>query len=189
MHLFDAAVQAVADLDDEPEDVNPIRARILRERDEWMARGLDAKEARKRAGWRVFSTKPGAYGAGLQQMIDSKPWQTDADLADAYRAWGGYAYSQSSAEEAARGAFGDAPWGIDVVLHNQDNREHDLLDSNDYHQFQGGMVGGCAAFSGRQPQAYHADHSNPAAPRIRRSTRRSHASSARASSTRNGSTA
>jgi len=65
MHLFDAAVQAIAELDDEPEDLNPIRARIMRERDELVARGIDAKEARARAGWRVFSTKPGAYGAGI----------------------------------------------------------------------------------------------------------------------------
>jgi cobaltochelatase CobN len=167
MHLFDAAVQAVADLDDEPEDVNPIRARVLRERDAWIARGLDATEARKRAGWRVFSAKPGAYGAGLQQMIDSRQWQTDADLADAYRAWGGYAYAQSSAGEAARGAFATRLGAIDVVLHNQDNREHDLLDSNDYYQFQGGMTAAVRHFAGRQPQVYHADHSNPAAPRVR----------------------
>ncbi|RKP48449.1 cobaltochelatase subunit CobN [Trinickia fusca] len=167
MHLFDAAVQAVAELDDEPEDVNPIRSRVLRERDAWVARGLDAKEARKRAGWRVFSARPGAYGAGLQQTIDDGNWQTDADLADAYVAWGGYAYAQQSAGEAARGAFGTRLATLDVVLQNQDNREHDLLDSNDYYQFQGGMVAAVRHLAGRQPHIYHADHSNPTAPRVR----------------------
>jgi cobaltochelatase CobN len=167
MHLFDAAVQAVAELDDEPEDVNPIRARVLREREAWIARGLDAGEARKRAGWRVFSAKPGAYGAGLQQTIDARRWQTDADLGEAYRAWGGYAYGQSSAGEGARGAFATRLASIDVVLQNQDNREHDLLDSNDYYQFQGGMAAAVRHFAGAQPRIYHADHSNPAAPRVR----------------------
>jgi len=167
MHLFDAAVQAVADLDDEPDDVNPIRARVLRERDAWVARGLDAQEARKRAGWRVFSSKPGAYGAGLQQMIDAGSWSADADLADAYRAFGGYAYASASAGEQAHGAFATRLASIDVVLQNQDNREHDLLDSNDYYQFQGGMTAAVRHFSGQQPRTYHADHSNPAAPRVR----------------------
>ncbi|WP_233835375.1 cobaltochelatase subunit CobN [Paraburkholderia sp. ZP32-5] len=166
MHLFDAAVQAVAELD-EPADLNPIRARVLRERDALIARGMDPAEARKRAGWRVFSARPGAYGAGLQQMIDSRQWQTDADLANAYQAWGGYAYAQKSAGEEAHHAFGARLAAMDVVLQNQDNREHDLLDSNDYYQFQGGMVAAVRHLGGEQPRVYHADHSNPAAPRVR----------------------
>ncbi|WP_213304185.1 cobaltochelatase subunit CobN [Paraburkholderia sacchari] len=167
MHMFDAAVQAVAELDDEPEDVNPVRARVLRERDAWVARGLDQQEARRRAGWRVFSSKPGAYGAGLQQMIDEGDWQTDADLARAYREWGSYAYAQTSAGEHAPAAFATRLASVDVVLQNQDNREHDVLDSNDYYQFQGGMAAAVRHFSGQQPQIYHADHSNPDAPRVR----------------------
>jgi cobaltochelatase CobN len=167
MYLFDAAVQAVADLEDEPEHLNPIRARVLRERDAWIARGVDAQEARKRAGWRVFSSRPGAYGAGLQEMIDTRQWQTDADLANAYLAHGGYAYTQKTAGEDARHAFGTRLATLDVVLQNQDNREHDVLDSNDYYQFQGGMAAAVRHLSGSQPQLYHADHSNPNAPRVR----------------------
>jgi cobaltochelatase CobN len=167
IHLFDAAVQAVAELDDEPADINPIRARILRERDELIARGIEAKEARQRAGWRVFSTKPGAYGAGLQELIDARQWQSDADLSAAYQSTGGYAYSQAGDGVEARASFGTRLSTLDVVLQNQDNREHDLLDSNDYHQFQGGMVAAVRYLSGVQPQAYNADHSNPAAPRVR----------------------
>ncbi len=167
MHFFDAAVQAVAALDDEPADVNPIRARIMRERDELVARGVDAEEARRRAGWRVFSTKPGAYGAGLQELIDAKQWQTDADLSAAYQNTGGYAYSQGGDGIDARSSFGTRLSTLDVVLQNQDNREHDILDSNDYHQFQGGMVAAVRYLSGAQPQAYHADHSNPSALRVR----------------------
>ncbi|MGY6157694.1 cobaltochelatase subunit CobN [Paraburkholderia strydomiana] len=166
MHLFDAAVQAVAELD-EPAELNPIRERVLRERDALIAHGMDAAEARKRAGWRVFSARPGAYGAGLQDMIDSQQWQTDADLANAYQAWGGYAYTQKSAGEEARHAFGTRLAAMDVVLQNQDNREHDLLDSNDYYQFQGGMVAAVRHLAGNQPSVYHADHSNPAVPRVR----------------------
>ncbi|MBN3806766.1 cobaltochelatase subunit CobN [Paraburkholderia sp. Ac-20336] len=166
MHLFDAAVQAVAELD-EPEALNPIRARVQRERDALIARGMEPAEARKRAGWRVFSARPGAYGAGVQEMIDSRHWQTDADLANAYQAWGGYAYTQKSAGEAAQHAFGTRLAAMDVVLQNQDNREHDVLDSNDYYQFQGGMVAAVRHLAGQQPSVYHADHSNPAAPRVR----------------------
>ncbi|CAG9220922.1 Aerobic cobaltochelatase subunit CobN [Paraburkholderia sabiae] len=166
MHLFDAAVQAVAELD-EPEDVNPVRARVMRERDAWIERGVAPEEARRRAGFRVFSARPGAYGAGLQQMIDTRQWQTDADLANAYLSWGGYAYTQKSSGEEARHAFGTRLAAMDVVLQNQDNREHDILDSNDYYQFQGGMTAAVRHLAGNQPHVYHADHSNPDAPRVR----------------------
>lgn len=165
MHLFDAAVQAVAELD-EPEHLNPVRARVRREADALVARGMPADEARRRAGWRVFGARPGGYGAGLQALIDGRRWQTDADLAHAYRNWGGYAYAQNSAGEAAHDAFGARLATIDAVVQNQDNREHDLLDSNDYYQFQGGMAAAVRHASGRQPGLYHGDHSNPAAPRI-----------------------
>ena len=166
MHLFDAAVQAVADLD-EPPHLNLLRERVLRERDALVERGIEAGEARRRAGWRVFSARPGHYGAGLQDLVDQRQWQTDADLAQAYQAWGGYAYAQNSAGDEARDAFGARLAAIDVVLQNQDNREHDVLDSNDYYQFQGGMAAAARHFSRAQPSLYHADHSNPAAPRIR----------------------
>ncbi|MFC0679770.1 cobaltochelatase subunit CobN [Lysobacter korlensis] len=166
MHLFDAAVQAVAELD-EPPEMNPLRERVQRERDAMIAQGLPADEARRRAGWRVFSARPGHYGAGLQELIDQRQWQDDADLAGAYQRWGGFAYSQKSEGEAAEDAFGLRLSTIDVVLQNQDNREHDLLDSNDYYQFQGGMTAAVRHLSGSQPQIYYADHSNPDVPRIR----------------------
>ncbi|MGS1020105.1 cobaltochelatase subunit CobN [Burkholderia glumae] len=165
MHLFDAAVQAVAELD-EPAHLNPIRARVQRDAAALVERGVAADEARRRAGWRVFGARPGSYGAGLQERIDGGGWQTDADLADAYQAWGGYAYAQNSAGEAAHDAFGARLATIDAVVQNQDNREHDLLDSNDYYQFQGGMAAAVRHRSGRQPALYHGDHSRPDTPRI-----------------------
>ena len=57
---------------------------------------------------------------------------------------------------------------VDGVLHNQDNREHDLLDSDDYYQFEGGLAAAVKELSGREPAVYHNDHSRPESPRIRR---------------------
>lgn len=166
MQLFDAAIQAIAELD-EPEHINPIRARIMRDTDRLLQQGLNANAARQQAGWRVFGAKPGAYGAGLQALMDERCWQDDADLAGTYRSWGGYAYGGPSYGAAAPERFEERLARIDLVMQNQDNREHDLLDSDDYYQFQGGMAAATRFFSGRQPAIYHGDHSNPQAPRIR----------------------
>ena len=166
MRLFDAAVQALADLD-EPPEVNPIRARIEAEARALEARGLEPGQARRRAGHRVYGAKPGAYGAGLQGLIDSRAWQEDADLARAFCEWGGYAYGQEDYGAEAREHFARRLAGVDLVVQNQDNREHDLLDSDDYYQFQGGMTAAVRHLRGEQPRVYCGDHANPAAPRLR----------------------
>lgn len=53
------------------------------------------------------------------------------------------------------------------MLQNQDNHEHDLLDSNDYYQFQGGMLAAVETLSGAKAASYHGDHSQPDLPKIR----------------------
>ncbi|MDQ8020880.1 MAG: cobaltochelatase subunit CobN [Moraxellaceae bacterium] len=166
MRLFDAAVQAVAELD-EAADVNPIRARIAREAAALQADGMEPGQARRQAGHRVFGARPGGYGAGMQGLIDNGHWDGDADLARAYLEWGGHAYGQDDYGNEARDSFARRLGSIDLVMHNQDNREHDLLDSDDYYQFQGGMAAAVRHLGGTQPALYFGDHSNPAAPAIR----------------------
>ena len=56
---------------------------------------------------------------------------------------------------------------VDAVVQNQDNREHDLLDSDDYYQFEGGLTSAVAYISGKAPKVYHNDHSLPENPKIR----------------------
>ena len=90
------------------------------------------KQQRPQAGWRIFGAKPGAYGAGVQGAIDGRLWQSREDLAEVYLNWGGYAYGGSDEGTAAREQFAQRLSQVQAVLQNQDNREHDLLDSNDY---------------------------------------------------------
>ncbi|WP_047287703.1 cobaltochelatase subunit CobN [Pseudomonas protegens] len=166
IRLFDAAVQAVAALD-EPEDMNPLAARVRAEREALIASGLEQDAAARQAGWRIFGAKPGAYGAGVQGAIDGRLWQSREDLAEVYLNWGGYAYGGSDEGTAAREQFATRLGQVQAVLQNQDNREHDLLDSNDYYQFQGGMLAAVESLSGAKAASYHGDHSQPDLPKIR----------------------
>lgn len=166
IRLFDAAVQAVAALD-EPDDMNPLAAKVRSERQALLESGLDEAAAAKQAGWRIFGAKPGAYGAGVQGAIDGRLWQSREDLAEVYLNWGGYAYGGSDEGTAAREQFAQRLSQVQAVLQNQDNREHDLLDSNDYYQFQGGMLAAVETLSGDKAASYHGDHSQPDLPKIR----------------------
>jgi cobaltochelatase CobN len=164
--LFDSAVRAVAALD-EPAATNPLAARVAADREALETQGLARDAAALRAGYRIFGSQPGAYGAGLQTLIDERIWQDESDLAEAYLGWGQWAYAAGGEGRPERGLFEARLAATDAVLHNQDNREHDLLDSDDYYQFEGGLALTVRHLSGRAPAVYHNDHSQPDRPRIR----------------------
>ncbi len=164
--LFDSATRAVAALDEDA-DVNPLAERVRTEIQHLLESGVSSKEASRRAGFRVFGSKPGAYGAGLQALIDEQGWNSDDDLARAYVAWGGYAYGSGAEGEARHGLFEKRLSEVEAVVHNQDNREHDLLDSDDYYQFEGGLAVAVRTLSGTRPSVYHNDHSRPERPVVR----------------------
>jgi cobaltochelatase CobN len=164
--LFDRAVRAVGAREEDAAG-NPIAARMRRERAALIARGVSEADAARRAGYRVFGSKPGSYGAGLQALIDERGWTDKADLAEAYLVWGSYAYGHADDGSAERGLFEERLGTIEAVVQNQDNREHDLLDSDDYYQFEGGMTAAVEHVRGARPAAYHNDHSRPERPVIR----------------------
>ena len=165
--LFDSAVRAVAALDEEVTD-NPLAAQVREDVAKFVSSGETQKNAVQKAAYRVFGSKPGAYGAGLQALIDESGWQDSSDLARAYIAWGGYAYGGGAEGAAEHTVFENRVGAVQAVLHNQDNREHDLLDSDDYYQFEGGMSAAVEHLLGTRPVTYHNDHSRPERPRIYR---------------------
>ena len=164
--LLDSAARAVMALD-EPEEDNPAAARHRAETPALIDQGADARSAALRAGYRVFGSKPGAYGAGLQAMIGEKLWHERRDLANIYLDWGSYAYGAGVEGDAERALFSTRLSQADAVVQNQDNREHDLLDSDDYYQFEGGIASAVEHLSGKRPRTYHNDHSRPERPVIR----------------------
>jgi len=166
IELFDKAVRAVVAREEEARD-NPIAVRMREDQTRMLAEGLDEKQAARRSGYRVFGSKPGAYGAGMQALIDEKGWDKRGDLAEAYLAWGGYAYGSQEEGAEERDAFKARLKTVEAVVHNQDNREHDLLDSDDYYQFEGGMTAAVEHVSDARPKVYHNDHSRPEKPVVR----------------------
>ena len=134
--LVDSAARAVMALD-ESADINPAADR--------------AKAEHSTA--RVFGSKPGAYGAGLQAMIDERLWADKKDLAEAYLEWGSYAYGSGADGQKNRQAFETRLRQAEAIVQNQDNREHDVLDSDDYYQFEGGAAAAVATLQGRSARS------------------------------------
>ena len=156
--MLDDAVSLVANLD-EPAEANYVRAHT----DADIAEHGD----RRRATTRVFGSKPGTYGAGLLQLIDSRNWRDDADLAQVYTAWGGFAYGRGLDGAPAADDMSRQYRRIAVAAKNTDTREHDIADSDDYFQYHGGMVATVRALTGQAPAAYIGDNTRPDAVRTR----------------------
>ncbi len=149
---FNRATALVASLEEGEQD-NPLAAAARREGGQ---------------SGRVFGSAPGAYGAGLQGLIDSGIWEERGDLAEAFLAWSGWRYEGSGVAVADRSGLEQRLAAVQVVLHNQDNREHDLLDSDDYYQFQGGLSAAAERLQGQAPALWFADHSRQQRPRVHR---------------------
>jgi cobaltochelatase CobN len=162
--LLDRAVEMVVSLD-EPVDQNFPRKHYLAELEKPSDASLDERETRAR--YRIFGAKPGTYGAGIQQLLETKHWENDRDFATVFVEWGGYAYGRGADGVDARDVFTDRLRQVEVAVHNQDNREHDIFDSDDYYQFHGGMIASVRSLTGRQPKMYFGDSSRPEMPKVR----------------------
>ncbi len=156
--MLDDAVRLVANLD-EPDRLNYVRAHSRAD--------LAEHGDERRSTTRIFGSKPGTYGAGLLQLIDSGSWRTDDDLAQVYTAWGGFAYGRDLDGAPAADDMRTAYRRIAVAAKNTDTREHDIADSDDYFQYHGGMVAAVRALTGTNPEAYIGDSTRPDAVRTR----------------------
>jgi cobaltochelatase CobN len=147
VELLDDAVRLAGSLD-EPTELNRVRAHA----------SDDA---------RVFGPGPGTYGVGILQLLEQRNWRSDDDLAAVYVAWSGFSYGRRgfgvADEDAMRRRFA----AIDVAVKNQDNREHDIFDSDDYLQEHGGMIATIRSLTGREPAAYFGDSADPSRLHIR----------------------
>jgi cobaltochelatase CobN len=156
--MLDDAVKLVAGLD-EPADQNFVRAHAQTD--------LADHGDERRATTRIFGSAPGSYGAGILQVVESGTWRDDADLAEVYTAWGGFAYGRDLAGQPAADDMRANYRRIQVAAKNIDTREHDIADSDDYFQYHGGMIATVRALTGADPKAYVGDSTTPDAVRTR----------------------
>jgi cobaltochelatase CobN len=156
--MLDDAVRMVAELD-EPDDQNYVRAHARAD--------LAEHGDERRATTRIFGSKPGSYGAGILQVVESGSWRDDKDLAEVYTAWGGFAYGRDLDGAPAADDMRANYRRIKVAAKNVDSVEHDIADSDDYFQYHGGMIATVRALTGSDPKAYVGDSTSPDAVRTR----------------------
>ena len=153
--MFDAVVRAIGRRQ-ESGDVNPLAG---------AAGDLDEAAFRK-ATTRIYGAAPGAYGAGVSALIETGAWTGRDELGDSYLASSANAYGQGLDGRADPEGFSDRVQNADALVHGQDHREVDLLDSTDFAAHEGGFIA-AANRLGAEPRVYHLDTADPEAPRAR----------------------
>ena len=147
------AVNLVASLD-EPEDINYIKKHVDEEVAELVEKGMNLELACEQSLLRVFGDAPGAYGAGVNNVVVSKKWSDVTDLGKVYTTWGCHAYGKKYHGEKLPETFSLRMKKTSIAVKNESSREFDLLDGDDFYNYFGGMVAAITTHSGEQKPAY-----------------------------------
>jgi cobaltochelatase CobN len=159
VELLDEAIQAVASLP-EAVDQNFLRRHSL----ELMAK-LDQDPgdatAWRQATYRIFASQPGTYSAGTQLAVYASAWKDEADLAQVFLYWNGYAYGKGVFGEPAAAALAHSLSTARVTYNKAVTDEYDLFGCCSYFGTHGGLTAAARHLSGQPVKTYYGDTRSP----------------------------
>lgn len=157
MQVMDKAVLLAASLD-EDEEMNYVRKHIVQDSEDLaQEEGLSKDDAWRQAAFRIFGDAQGTYGAGVAALLESKNWETIDDIANVYVRWGGHAYGGKTKGKFLPQQFRKRMGSLDITIKNEDNHETNMLSSDDYNAYHGGMIAAVRAIKGTAPRSYCGD--------------------------------
>ena len=155
--LLDKAVLKVAALEEDPEQ-NYVRKHIMEDSEELeKEEGMEKEEAWRSAAFRIFGDEQGVYGAGVAALLEAKNWETIDDIADVYVRWGAHAYGGKTRGKYLPKQFRKRMGVLDITIKNEDNHETNMLSSDDYNAYHGGMIAAVRSIKGSAPKSYCGD--------------------------------
>lgn len=163
IRLMDEAVSCVAALD-ESEEENYIKKHLREDLEKLTAEGLPEDKALDQSCIRVYGCAPGCYGAGVAKIIDSRQWTDFRDLAQVFETWSSYGYSARAHGEHRPEAFRRRMSTVAVTIKNESTVEYDMLDSDDFYAYHGGLIACVKANSGKMPLAVTGHTDDPDRP-------------------------
>ena len=157
--LIDKAVLLAASQKESGEE-NFLRKHVEEDSRELAAGGTAAADAWRAAAYRIFGNARGAYGAGVSNILESKQWKDENDLAKVFIRWGAHAYGGGKKGLFLPDLFRKRLASMDMTVKNDDTHEMNLLSSDDYNAFHGGMIAAVKSVRGKAPRSYEGDSSS-----------------------------
>lgn len=151
IELLDDAISMVAALD-EPDEMNYIRKH---------------QGESSRPTPRIFGSKAGTYGMGVNLALYASAWKEETELADIYIAWNGYGYGRDAYGTASHDELIAQLKMVDVTFNKTATDEYDLLGCCCYFGTHGGMTIAVETVKGEKIATYYGDTRNPSQVEVR----------------------
>jgi len=105
-----------------------------------VAAGVAPGQAAAVSGARVFTTAPGAYGFGLQQVVEQSRDREDPKLmANLYLSKMNYVYTEKAWGVQVPKLLESQLKGNEVILHSRSSNLYGAVDNDDTYQWMGGL--------------------------------------------------
>ncbi len=151
IELLDDAIAKVAALD-EPDEMNYIKKH---------------QGSSSRRMPRIFGSKAGTYGMGVNLALYASAWKEEAELADIYIAWNGYGYGRDMYGDASHDDLIAQLKTVDVTFNKTATDEYDLLGCCCYFGTHGGMTIAAETIKGEKVATYYGDTRDPSHVEVR----------------------
>jgi cobaltochelatase CobN len=140
IEMMDQAIKEVAGLDEPPE------MNFLHKHD--LENGPTP---------RIFASRPGTYGNGVNLAVYASAWKENKDLSDVFVYWNGYAYGKGFFGEESQERLIKQLKSVDVTFNKTTTDEKDLFGCCCYFGNHGGLTIAAREVSGKDVEAYYGD--------------------------------
>ena len=162
LFLIQKAVNMAAEAEGENEEQNQVIKGVHDAERLLLDKGLAPVDARKLSKYRVFGGLNGAYGTGIQGMVESgDSWETRKEIAEVYINNMGAAYGDRENWQAfTQGVFEAAIQNTDAVVQPRQSNTWGALSLDHVYEFMGGMTLAVREVTGKDPEGYFSDLRN-----------------------------
>lgn len=157
--MIEEAVNMVAVLE-EPHEQNYVKKHVDIDMGKLIKEGMSKEQAFENSRLRIFGDPPGTHGTGVKELVYAKKWEKTEDLGNVFTTWSSYAYGKNLHGEKRIEAFKTRFAAVDVAVKNESNIENDMLGSDDFYNYFGGLVAAVTTHSGSQKPSYIPNTSN-----------------------------
>ncbi|MFZ2070999.1 MAG: cobaltochelatase subunit CobN [Halobacteriota archaeon] len=150
IELLDEAIREVAMLD-EPVEQNYLRKHAV----VGSANGETREKGMEYA--RIFASKPGTYGNGVNLAVYASAWKEEKELSDVFVHWNGYAYGKNNFGAEARDSLVSQLKTVDLTFNKTVTDEYDLCGCCCYFGTHGGLTTAAREISGKEVCTFYGD--------------------------------
>jgi cobaltochelatase CobN len=151
----------------EPLEMNAVARHWITAAGIALKRGESVDRAGERALLRIFGPAEGAYGAGINRIVEQAwSWNTREQVADAYLGKMAHGYSGKSWGVIDPEEYRTALTGIQESFHSRATNLYGVVDNDDYFDYFGGLSLAIERVNGRAPENYVLFYADPKQSRV-----------------------